>query len=948
MLKFVPTTLLLLISIFTIAQSLTWQSVIDTSTTFSSPRAVELTNDGVLDIVIGGGLDGSAEGRGVVAIDGIDGSLIWSFPTEEEIFASPQFMDINGDNIEDVFIGGRYAELYAIDGATGNMIWEFFTPPPAQAIDSGWYNFYSLQFVPDQNSDGYPDILAANGGNHSLPSWDTLRDPGLLMIIDAVSGNILAQDTMPDGEETYCSPVASDIDNDGSIDIIYGSGGENDKGSLWRTTLTDLMNNDISGSIAIITDPNLGFIAPVSLAKFNNDNVLDIVCQAYDGTAYLIDGATNSIIWSYDKGGVESSSVPTIGNLIGDATPDVFLNLAKGSAPSFFDYYQVVIDGATGNLAWVDSISDLHFASSAAVDIDHNGRDEIIASINYHNGTNFTNQLVAFDIQGNQTISLHNAEGGVNLGSAPLVTDLEGDGFLDFVYAFRADSLNPMGAKGFKVNRLATPFEVPAVGISWGSYMGTLFDGVYNYLGTPCGTIAVAQQVTQISCNGMQDGSVKLIPSGGVAPYTYVWSNGEITDSIGALSPGSYSCNITDSSGCVEIQNINIIEPYIISFGGVVSPACPGENSGLASVSSTGCPCMFSGCLFDWSNGDSIKNANGLSAGYAVVTITHLDGCIVIDSVLVPESYPLIDSLIITHQQCATETTGSGSVEILSSNPNVTTYNWDDGDVMATHDSLDPGNTFVLLTDNRGCIDSLSFTVLGIDSVQLNLSVSDISCTGLSDGVAFSAVTGGLLPYYYSWSTGDTVQSSSNLSVGYHILSLTDSLHCTVTDSVIITEPSALSVNLNVINETGSCDGSIEAISSGGTPGYSVLWGAGATTSIVSSLCAGIYTFELTDANGCVLIDSAEVLNTLGINSHLQSVKAFPNPTSGLIQFSNTFGSELTYHIFDLSGKLIWDRTSSSAQLSFDLKMLESGMYLMTITNTSGFKKVFKLEKIDA
>jgi hypothetical protein len=76
MLKFVPTTLLLLISIFTIAQSLTWQSVIDTSTTFSSPRAVELTNDGVLDIVIGGGLDGSAEGRGVVAINGVDGSLI--------------------------------------------------------------------------------------------------------------------------------------------------------------------------------------------------------------------------------------------------------------------------------------------------------------------------------------------------------------------------------------------------------------------------------------------------------------------------------------------------------------------------------------------------------------------------------------------------------------------------------------------------------------------------------------------------------------------------------------------------------------------------------------------------------------------------------------------------------------------------------------------------------
>jgi len=128
----------------------------------------------VLDIVIGGGLDGSPESRGVVALDGATGSLLWSFPTEDEIFGSAKFLDITGDNIKDVFIGGRYAEFYAIDGATGAMIWEFFPHHVAEAVDSGWFNFYSPQFVPDQNADGVEDILVANGGNHALPSFDTL------------------------------------------------------------------------------------------------------------------------------------------------------------------------------------------------------------------------------------------------------------------------------------------------------------------------------------------------------------------------------------------------------------------------------------------------------------------------------------------------------------------------------------------------------------------------------------------------------------------------------------------------------------------------------------------------------------------------------------------------------------------------------------------------------
>ena len=79
------------------AQTYHWSTHIDTSTTFSSPRATDLNGDGTLDIVIGGGLDGSAENRGVVAIDGATGTTLWEFRTDEEIRA---FSELKPDPVE--------------------------------------------------------------------------------------------------------------------------------------------------------------------------------------------------------------------------------------------------------------------------------------------------------------------------------------------------------------------------------------------------------------------------------------------------------------------------------------------------------------------------------------------------------------------------------------------------------------------------------------------------------------------------------------------------------------------------------------------------------------------------------------------------------------------------------------------------------------------------------
>lgn len=919
-------------------QALKWSAFIDTSTTFSSPRGVELTGDSILDIVIGGGLDGSPEARGVNAINGADGSILWSFPTEEEIFGSARFMDITGDNVKDIFIGGRYAEFYAIDGATGTMIWEFFPYSPTVAVDSGWFNFYSPQFIPDQNSDSYKDILVANGGNHSAPPWDTIREPGMLMVLDALTGTILAKDTMPDGEETYCSPVVADF---GGINtIVYGSGGENDGGALWRVPLSNLMANDISNSQMLASDASLGFIAPSSIADLNSDGNLDIINQAYDGTLRAFDGLSGAMLWELQNPGTESSAAPAIGNFIGDETPDVFAVLAKGTAPTFTDYYQVMVDGSNGQVVWKDSIGALHFSSSSAVDLDLNGRDEVLVSLNNHNGTNFSHQLLSIDFQNDLVDTLFDEQAGVNLACTPMIEDIDGNGFLDFVFAFRADSVNPMGAKGFYVNCIEGTNTIPGVGVAWGNYMGTLKDGHYTYDGFECGTLTVSSAFQNISCNGFADASISVTPISGTAPYSYLWNTGDIGWGIDSLDVGSYDVTVTDSTGCYTKLSFTTADPYVITMGGITALNCPGDSSAQATVNSSGCPCMFNNCVFDWTSGDSTKTAYDLWAGWHYVTITHTDGCVVIDSVFIDEPYPIVDSIVYSDIMCATDPFASSFIELILSDSINTTVLWNTGDSIPYIDSLLVGQYYVDLSDIRGCVASDTFYINSPDTIMANYMVGNVLCYGDSTGSITTNTSGGLGSYSYQWSNLEATSVINNLQSGYYDLIVTDSVGCVSTiDSIFVGQPSELYVSLsdNWNDSTGTCTGGASAIATGGSAGYTYTWNDPQVTigQDVSGLCEGVYYIVVTDTNGCQVQDSVIIWNTLGIGEHglENAVYLYPNPTSNILNI--VLGKNHSFnkiYVVDKNGKTVLnDMPGSDKEHKISVVSLRSGIYRVIV-----------------
>lgn len=725
-------SLLFSILIFTIfsgfAQTPKWTSHIPVSTTFSSPRTVDLNKDGIEDIVMGGGLDGRAEDHGVVALDGKTGDLLWNFSTNDEIFGSAQFIDLTGDTIKDIIIGGRYAELYALNGSTGELIWEFFEPASTEALDSGWFNFYTPQFVPDQTGDGIQDLLFANGGNHSLESWITDREPGYLMIINSVNGEIISKATTPDDKETYCSPIIHDFDGNGSLEIIYGTGGEYVEGSLWKVSLAELLTGDITKSTLLATEDR-GFIAPPATADMNNDGKLDIIAQAFNGTVYVINGVSNEVIWKNENKGKESSAAPVIGNFTGDFTPDVYVVLAKGEAPSYEDYFQMMIDGKTGKTMMMDSLGSLHFGAGLAIDLNSDGRDEAVSSINNHDGKNFKHSLIAFDFQNNEVLQLSDEQDGVNLGSTPQIKDIDNNSFLDIIYAYRADSINPMGAKGFRVNRIETDYNTPVSGIASGAYMGTDFDGKYHFTATLCSSDITASVVaTDESCTYLGDGKATVTLSGTDAESNIVWGNGFIGNTQTNLKAGTYPIRVTTADNCFIETQVIIKSPYTISFGGIIHNAnCAEDATAEASVGSTGCPCMTSGCIFEWDNGGSAKKATNLTGGWHTVTIKHTDGCNVTDSVLIlPE--PITATFSVTNDQnemCD----GSVIAKAHGGTPDYI-YQWTSPTITnPVIEDLCTGTYVLEITDAHNCTGTSSVKVNNGDTINalIETTIDDLS-----------------------------------------------------------------------------------------------------------------------------------------------------------------------------------------------------------------------------
>ena len=469
-----------------------WELPLNGILVLASPRAVDLNQDHTLDIILGAGAGEWMDTPfGILAIDGKDGTILWHVEARNQMAGSPIFQDITGDGIQDVFMGGRSAQLYAINGADGQVLWEYlpYNPHTVYEEDTTILNFFTPQWIPDQNNDGFDDLIVSFGGFVKALPAETDRPAGQLMVFSGKDGEILASAPMPDGKETYFSPLVHDFERNGNLTIIFGSGGETINGNLYRCSLSDLMRNDLSQSVPLASGEGKGFIAPPVLVDITWDGIKDIVVNSVNARLMAFDGKDLALLWQLQVGeGMETYSTPAPVYFHKDSIPDFFGSYGIGTWPHIHQSVQIRVDGKTGEMVFYDSLGTFQYTSPIVGDITGDNHDDVLFSINQaiakkeapSSGlpdTFYVNQLMVYDLAKGEKYPFGQfVFEGNNLASTPLLTDLDGDNYLDLIYCRMTDKYDFFAATGMVVQRFETNIRINQP-ITWGGYMGTHYKG---------------------------------------------------------------------------------------------------------------------------------------------------------------------------------------------------------------------------------------------------------------------------------------------------------------------------------------------------------------------------------------------------------------------------------------------------------------------------------------
>ncbi|MEN0002967.1 MAG: gliding motility-associated C-terminal domain-containing protein [Bacteroidota bacterium] len=379
--------------------------------------------------------------------------------------------------------------------------------------------------------------------------------------------------------------------------------------------------------------------------------------------------------------------------------------------------------------------------------------------------------------------------------------------------------------------------------------------------------LTIAWNVQATSCFDTADGQVEALVSGGTAPYAFMWNNTDTlpdTPLLEDLAPGWYTLSLTDANDCSLIDSIFIDAPAPITANLELFPtSCHNTTDGTALLTNiqggSGSYQIF------WQDGQQDTINTALAAGAHSVRIEDSQGCsLTLDfDIEAPEALA-IQGATTTNLSCYS--TIDGTIEVLIEGGTAPySYIWSNTDTTAFIRPLDAGSYTLTVTDANGCqLLTPPYEIVRPDSLILAVAFEDsIACQGAATASVVLSVTNGAPPYLYQVNAS-TPQASpifDNLSAGDYLFSVTDGSVCTQSLSYTINEPTPLAITFAAVPTScaDTADGMLSANVSGGRPPYSYSWNTGPTVAALSDLAAAFYTLTVTDANGCSLVDTAQV-----------------------------------------------------------------------------------------
>lgn len=406
--------------------------------------------------------------------------------------------------------------------------------------------------------------------------------------------------------------------------------------------------------------------------------------------------------------------------------------------------------------------------------------------------------------------------------------------------------------------------------------------------------ITSTQSIEEVLCSGDQNGAITVNAMGGTGTLSYLWSDGSNNQSLTDLGAGNYILTITDENGCTNVQNIQLADPEAVAITPDVEDVlCNGDQNGAISISATG----GTGALdFLWSDGSTTQDIANLAAGNYILTVTDENGCTSTDAIDITEP-PAIGLVLIS----VTDPTMAGELGEAEVNANggtgPYTYEWDNGETGPIATQLSVGEHTVTVTDANGCQETL-LVEINTSLLTADFTQNPIPCFGDCSGEIVLNVNGGLPPYDYLWSDGQTTLAATGLCAGTYGVTVTDATGLEVAIVAIpVTEPAPLELDGESQDNTcvNTMDGQIDVTANGGTQPYTYLWSTGDNNADLNDLSPGSYSLTLTDALGCEQLTSFEVLGVAPISPAVSTEDIDCNNPGGQIIITGDNPDNYTY-----------------------------------------------------
>lgn len=461
--------------------------------------------------------------------------------------------------------------------------------------------------------------------------------------------------------------------------------------------------------------------------------------------------------------------------------------------------------------------------------------------------------------------------------------------------------------------------------------------------------------VNQISCFGMQDGSVDIEVIGGNYPFQYTWSNG-FQDSLNSNLPGSsYNVTVTDNYGCVGVTPwVTINNPDLLTYQvtQIVNNNCSGDAQGLIDVVANGGNPPYT---YEWNTGADTSYIDELSGGFYVLTITDTNGCTVITNppIQLSDAGTSVQTELVDSDNISCFGFTDGHISI-SANGGVGGYSyiWNNGDTEATIENLFAGFYQCTVTDANGCSTITPGYILTQPDAPLEVDsfsavVTDLTTCGGSDGSINITTIGGTPPYSFFWNEGSLVEDIDELPAGVYQCFIIDAQGCSAySETYEVLEPvNTLSTNTFSTPDTNSLSNGTATVEiDGGVWPFEFDWDAAAnfqTDSIAIGLSTGTYEVTITDAIDCttlttVFVDTIQVMtSSITDFSKFGAIQIYPNPSAGnlVVKIDLLESAMVEVVIHSLLGQtLISKQSNNSADsfaFNFDLTTYPSGVYFL-------------------